>query len=208
MPHDRPRPPVHGAPVSATCLPPNRLPPPSFSQGAVPSAPQGAESPPVAERPTSRPPNRYLPFFSRFPSMSNSCFWPPNSDAPFPLSLSPVIVSLYSMGILFSINTRTAEKVRSPAFSFTSLSFVSFWSGQLIVPASLSPSFLIDSVDIRFWPPISYSHFQVPTGSAFSPCAPARPQSPSPDAAERIAFMFASKEWRVGSRPTRTASSR
>lgn len=34
----------------------------------------------------------YLSFFSRFPSMSNSCFWPPNSAAPFPLSLSPSIV--------------------------------------------------------------------------------------------------------------------
>src|SRR5438094_9401463 len=34
----------------------------------------------------------YLSFFSRLPSMSNSCFWPPNSDAPFPLSLSPSIV--------------------------------------------------------------------------------------------------------------------
>ena len=76
------------------------------------------------------------------------------------------------------MNTRTAEKVRFPSFSFTSLSFVSFWSGQLIVPASLSPSFLIVSVDVRFWSPISYSHFHVPTGSAFSPCATARPQMP------------------------------
>ena len=106
------------------------------------------------------------------------------------------------------MNIRSAEKVRSPSFSFTSLSFVSFWSGQLIVPASLSPSFLIVRVDIRFWPPISYSHFHVPTGSAFSPCAPARPQNPSTNAAERIVFMFASKKWRAGSRPTRTASSR
>ena len=67
------------------------------------------------------------------------------------------------------MNTRTAAKVSSPAFSFTSFSFVSFWSGQLIVPASLSPSFLIVRVDIRFWPPISYSHFHVPIGFAFSP---------------------------------------
>src|SRR5438128_6656377 len=101
------------------------------------------------------------------------------------------------MGILFSINTRTAEKVRSPSFSFTSLSVVSFWSGQLIVPASLSPSILTVSVDVRFWSPILYSHFHVPTGSAFSPCAPARPQSPSTNAAEKIVFMFAprSGEW-------------
>src|SRR5438445_6450326 len=149
-------------------------------------APQGAESPPVGQRPTSRPLNRYLSFFSRFPSMSNSCFWPPNSDAAFPLNLSPVIVSLKSRGNLFSINTRTAEKVRSPPFSFTSVSFASFWSGQLIVPTSLSPSFLIVSVEVRFWPPISYSHFHVPTGSAVSPCAPARPQSPSTHAAEKL----------------------
>src|SRR5439155_12874857 len=55
------------ASVRSAMSPPNRLPTPSFSQGAVPSAPQGAESPPVAQRPTSRPPNRYLPFFSLFP---------------------------------------------------------------------------------------------------------------------------------------------
>src|SRR6476661_1060293 len=29
----------------------------------------------------------YLSFFSRFPSMSKSCFWPPNSADPVPLSL-------------------------------------------------------------------------------------------------------------------------
>ena len=38
--------------------------------------------------------NRYLSFFSRFPSMSTSSFSPMNSPAPFPLSLSPSIVSL------------------------------------------------------------------------------------------------------------------
>src|SRR5439155_22477082 len=97
----------------------------------------------------------YLSFFSRFPSMSNSCFLPPKSEAPFPLSLSLSIVSLYSIVILLSMNSRTAENVRLLSFSFTSLSFVSFWSGQLIVPASLSPSFLIIKVDIRFCPPIS-----------------------------------------------------
>src|SRR5439155_26094835 len=89
----------------------------------------------------------------------------------------------------------------------TSLSFASFWSGQLIVPASLSPSFVIVSVDIRFWSPIEYSHFHVPTGSTLS-AAPARPQNPSTNAAERIVFMFASKKLRAGRRPTRTASSR
>src|SRR5207249_1746743 len=119
-------------------------------------------------------PRRYLSFFSRFPSMSNSCFWPPNSAAPFPLSLSPSIVSLYSTVISLSMSFRTAENVSVPSFSFRSLRLVSFWSGQLIVPASLSPSFLIVKVDVRFCPPISYSHFHVPTGSALS-AAPARP---------------------------------
>ena len=88
------------------------------------------------------------------------------------------------------------------------LSFSAFWSGQLIVPASLSPSFVIVSVEVRFWSPMEYSHFHVPTGSAFSPCAPARPPSPITNAAERIAFMFASKKSWAWSRPTRTASSR
>src|SRR5215468_9763469 len=102
------------------------------------------------------------------------------------------------------MNFRTAENVRVPSFSFRSLRFVSFWFGQLIVPASLSPSFLIVRVDVSFTPPISYSQFHVPTGSALSPCAPARLVSPSTNVAERIAFMIASKEWRAGSCPTPT----
>src|ERR1051325_8582598 len=146
----------------------------------------------------------YLSFFSLFPLISNSCFLPPKSDEPLPLSLSPVIVSLYSTGILFSMNTRTAENVSVPSFSFRSLRLVSFWSGQLIVPASLSPSFLIVSVDVRFCPPMSYSHFHVPTGFAFSPCAPARPQNPSTNAIERIAFMIDSEKWEKGSSQTQT----
>src|SRR3954469_3198680 len=103
------------------------------------------------------------------------------------------------------MNFRTAENVSAPSFSFTPLSFVAFWSGQLIVPASLSPSFVIVRVDVRFWSPISYSHFHVPTGSAFSPCAVARPQSPSTNAAERIVFMLASREWRGGGGAARGA---
>src|SRR6185436_10745053 len=51
----------------------------------------------------------------------------------------------------------------------------------------------IVSSDVRCWSPILYSHFQVPTGSAFSPCATARPQNPSTNANERIVFMFASR---------------
>src|SRR6185436_19687855 len=140
-------------------------------------------------------PNRYLSFFSRVPSMSNDRFSPPLSTAPFPLSLSPVIVNLYSTSNLLSPSTRTAEKVNSPSFSFTSLSFASFWSGQLIVPASLSPSFVIVSVDVRCWSPILYSHFHVPIGSDFSPCAPARPQNASANAIGRIDFMFASRKF-------------
>ena len=92
------------------------------------------------------------------------------------------------------MNFRTAENVSFPSLNFRSLIFSSFWSGQLIVPASLSPSFLIVRSDVRFWSPISYSHFHVPTGSAFSPCAPASPQNPSTNAAERIVFMVASKK--------------
>src|SRR5436190_13322151 len=99
------------------------------------------------------------------------------------------------MGMLLPINFRTAENVSVPSFSFTSLSFSSFWSGQVIVPASLSPSFLIVRVDVRLLPPISYSHFQVPTGSAFASRALARPQSPSTNAIERIAFIIVSEDW-------------
>src|SRR5687767_10799727 len=98
------------------------------------------------------------------------------------------------MGIFLSINTRTAENVRSASFSFTSLSFTSFWSGQLIVPANLSPSFLIVSSAVRLVSPILYSHFHVPTGSALS-AALARPQNPSTNAIERTAFMIASEKW-------------
>src|SRR5580765_2302867 len=98
------------------------------------------------------------------------------------------------MGIVVSMNFRTAEKVSFPSLNFTSLSFSSFWSGQFIVPERFSPSFWIVSSDVRCWSPILYSHFQVPTGSAFSPCATARPQNPSTNATERIVFMFASKK--------------
>src|SRR5271156_613737 len=92
------------------------------------------------------------------------------------------------------MNFRTAENVRVPSFSLRSLSFSSFWSVQLIVPTSLSPSFLIVKVDARFCPPISYSHFHVPTGStALSSAAPARPHTPRTNAIERIAFMIASE---------------
>src|SRR6516162_3860809 len=38
----------------------------------------------------------------------------------------------------FMDNKFAVENDRVPSFSFTSLSCVSFWSGQLIVPASLS----------------------------------------------------------------------
>src|SRR5207248_1601042 len=106
---------------------------------------------------------------------------------------------------------RTAENVRVPSFDFRSLSFVSFWSGQLIVPASLSPSFLIVKVDVRCCPPISYSHFHVPTAStALSSTAPARPHTPSTNAIETIAFMIASEKWRreaVQRRPPPAADS-
>src|SRR6188474_504023 len=99
------------------------------------------------------------------------------------------------------MNFRTAENVSFPSLNFTSLSFSSFWSGQFIVPARLSPSFLIVSSDVRCWSPILYSHFQVPTGSAFSPCATARPQNPSTNT-ERIVFMFASRKLRfIGGSP-------
>src|SRR5439155_887433 len=87
-----------GAGIPACLFKPRQagMPAPPNPDTTVPIAPQGEESPPVAERPTSRPPDRYLSFFSRFPSMSNSVFMPPFSTAPFPLSLSPVIVNLYS----------------------------------------------------------------------------------------------------------------
>src|SRR5262249_35991546 len=137
-----------------------------------------------------------LYYFSRFPSMSKSRFSPPTSNVPFPLSVSPLIINLYSMWKLLPPTTRSAENVSSPSFSFRSWRGVSFWSGQLIVPVILSPSFLIVRVDVRFWSPILYSHFHVPTGSALPPCAPARPQSPSTNVAERIAFMIASKKWK------------
>src|SRR5438132_11097979 len=94
---------------------------------------------------------------------------------------------------------RTAGNVSVPSFSFRSLRLVSFWSGQLIVPASLSPSFLIVKVDVRFCPPISYSHFHVPTGSTLSPAA-ARPPTPSTHALQRTAFLVAPDTCRKGGR--------
>src|SRR5207245_1103038 len=137
---------------------------------------------------------RYLSFLSPLPSMSNSCFSPPNSAAPFPLNLSPSIVRVYSTVIVLSMSFRSAENVSLPSLNFGSLIFSSFWSGQLIVPTNLSPSFLGVRVDVRCCPPISYSHCHVPTGFAFSSRAPAGPQSPSTLAAERIAFMTVSEE--------------
>src|SRR5262249_36301567 len=74
----------------------------------------------------SRLPNRYLSFFSLLPLISNSRFSPPNSAAPFPLSSSPLIVSLYSTVISLSMIFRSAENVRVRSLSFSSLSFVSF----------------------------------------------------------------------------------
>ena len=79
------------------------------------------------------------------------------------------------------MNFRTAENVSSPSLIFRSLSSSSFWSGQLIVPASLSLAFLIVSSRVRFWPPTLYSHVHVPTGSTSS-AAPARVQIPSASA--------------------------
>src|SRR5262249_25234685 len=70
--------------------------------------------------------SRYLSYFSRFPSMSNSCFSPPNSADPLPLNLSPAKVSLYSTVISLSMSFRTTEKVTLSSVSLTSLSFVSF----------------------------------------------------------------------------------
>ena len=137
-----------------------------------------------------------LSSFSLLPSISHSRFSPPNSAAPFPLSLSPSIVSLYSTVMPSSIpaNFRSAENVSAPSFSFRSLTLASSWSGQLIVPARWSPSFLILMVDVRCCPPISYSHFQVPTGSTtLSSAAPAMPHTPRNNAIERIAFMIASE---------------
>src|SRR5262249_4192590 len=117
------------------------------------------------------------------------------SAAAFPLNLSPSILSVKSRGNSLSMNFRTAENVRVLAFSFTSLSFSPFWSGQVIVPASLSPSFLIVISSVRIWSPILYSHFHVPPGSALAPCAPPSPQSPSTNVAERTPLRVASKKW-------------
>src|SRR5262249_11415884 len=62
-------------------------------------------------------------------------------------------------------------------------------SMNVIVPVSLSPWSLSVRVDIRFMSPISYSHFQVPVGSAFLSSARTKPASPSTTTAARIAFM-------------------
>src|SRR6185436_11224638 len=132
---------------------------------------------------------RYLFFFSRVPVMSNSCFCPPNSAEPFPVSLSPSIISAYSMGMTLSMNFRTTENVSFPSLNFGSAIFSSFWSGQFMVPSILSPSLLIVSSAVRFWSPIEYWHFHVPTGSAFSPCALVIAHNPSISAAERIVFI-------------------
>jgi hypothetical protein len=52
--------------------------------------------------------------------------------------------------------------------------------------------------DIRFWPPISYSHFHVPTGAVFLYARKAA--DPSTNAAERIVFRFCLQEF-VGREP-------
>src|SRR5262249_50432874 len=127
-----------------------------------------------------------------------SRFSHPNSAAPFPLNLSPSIVSVYSTVISLSMNFRTAVNVRVPSFSFRSLRFASFWSGQLIVPASLSPSFLIFRVDSRFCPPMLYSHFHVPVGSAFLSWADESPTSPSASAAAIKVRIDPSPRWAAG----------
>src|SRR4051812_24995036 len=89
---------------------------------------------------------------------------------------------------------RTAENASFPFLNFRSLSFSPFWSDQLMVPVSLSPSFLISRVEVRCCPPISYSQFHVPTGSAaLSSAAPARPHAPRTNAIERTAFTIASE---------------
>src|SRR5262249_1474236 len=123
--------------------------------------------------------------------MSNSRFSPPMSASAFPFSLSPSIFSVYLTVNFISFTSRSAENVSSPSLNCTSLSFDSCLSWYVIIPVSLPASFLRSRVDSRFCPPISYSHFHVPTGSAFWSPAPARPQSPSTNATERIGFMVA-----------------
>src|SRR5262245_9906764 len=150
-----------------------------------PDAPAGSDANATLPQRQVGSPNCYLSFFSPFPSKSNSRFSSPVTTAPFPLSLSPSTFSLYSTLNLLSPTTRSAENVSSPSFIFTSLSFASFWFGQSIVPASLSPSFLIVRVEVRGCPPISYSHFHVPTGSTLASAALAGRQSPSTNAIER-----------------------
>src|SRR5206468_3924301 len=77
-------------------------------------------------------------------------------------------------------------------------SYAGPWSARGGRADRYSPSFLTVAVTSRFCPPISYSHFHVPTGSAFSSLAPARPQSPSAIAADRIAFMKSLRGVRTG----------
>src|SRR5436190_4839690 len=138
--------------------------------------------------------------------MSNSCFCTQHSDQTFPVNLSPSKVSVYSMGMTLSMNFRTTENVSFPSLNCAAVIFSSFWSGQVIVPSTLSPSFLIVRSAVRFWSPIEYAHFHVPAGSAFSPCALASPQNPSTNAAARIVFMLPPRSSGRGC-PTRTASS-
>src|SRR5207237_1383570 len=51
-------------------------------------------------QPEGPPVRCYLSFFSRFPLISNSCFWPPKSDARFPLSLSRQTSAIRAFGLL------------------------------------------------------------------------------------------------------------
>src|SRR5262249_46545382 len=76
-----------------------------------------------------------------------------------------------------------------------------------MVPASLSPSFLIVSSAVRFWSPILYSHFHVPTGSALS-AAFAKLLTPSTNAIERIAFMNCLRKVGKGRNPTQAGKVR
>src|SRR4028119_813725 len=70
------------------------------------------------------------------------------------------------MGISLSMNFRTAENVSFASLNFGSLSVSSFWSGQLMVPTSPSPSFLTVRVDVRFGSPPSDLAPPAPAGPA------------------------------------------